>query len=270
MTRPRIVLVEDDAALRRFVEMVLEDLAVNIVACENVPQAIAALRAEPVDLLITDLMMPGETGIDLLNQLKAEPTLAGEAKIMVMSAGLTSSIRAQLAQHTVWQVIEKPVSVVLLEQSIVSALGDKLDHQAAKDAVPLELEAPTTSPPQSPSQLPIASLAHLELGVALVEPHVDTYFGGDMALYTAYRDACLAEIPNDIRQADISAQNADWTTLRRVAHDLSSVLAALGKHHLSTLAKTLELASQAGDAALAQANWSALRTPLQAIAQGAH
>lgn len=249
MKRPRIVLVEDDAALRRFVEMVLEDLPLDVVACKNVQQALAALHAAPADLIVTDLMMPGETGIDLLNQLKAKPDLAASAPIIVMSAGLTTTMRAELARHEVLQVIEKPVSVVRLEQSVVAALGDKLNPVAIARTAKNNERAEHVEPHPEP----------------VVEPHVAAFFGGDIDLYTAYRDACLAEIPNDIRHADTSAGNADWPALRLVAHNLSSVLAALGKHHLSSLAKALELASQAGDAAVAQANWSALRTPLQAM-----
>jgi CheY-like chemotaxis protein len=257
--RPRIVLVEDDAALRRFVEMVLEDLPLDVIACEDVQEAVTALRAAPADLILTDLMMPGETGIDLLNQLKAEPNLTASAQIIVMSAGLTTAMRTELARHSILQVIEKPVSVVLLEQSIVAALGDKLAHQGSIDAA--------VSNPE-PTLPPVSSRTEPRVKPE-VEPHIAAYFGGDLDLFTAYRDACLAEIPNDIRQADTSAGNADWAALRLVAHNLSSVLTALGKRHLSSLAKALELASQAGDAAVARANWSALRTPLQAMTHGA-
>ena len=37
MTRPRVLLVEDDPSLRRFVRMALEELPIDLIECDSVP-----------------------------------------------------------------------------------------------------------------------------------------------------------------------------------------------------------------------------------------
>ena len=86
MSRPRVVFVDDDAALRRLAELSFEGMDVDLVLCDGAEAARAALRAGPADLLITDLMMPGETGIELLHSLVQAPALRGNARLAVFSA----------------------------------------------------------------------------------------------------------------------------------------------------------------------------------------
>jgi len=65
--------------------------------CDSVAAAIQILHATPVQLVLTDLMLPGASGVDLLQQLRAAPELRGQAKVVVLSAGLTTAARQQLA-----------------------------------------------------------------------------------------------------------------------------------------------------------------------------
>jgi len=57
----RILVVEDEAALSRFVVTLLEGLGYAVVAVSDGEQAIAALNgAEPIDLLLSDVVLPGD------------------------------------------------------------------------------------------------------------------------------------------------------------------------------------------------------------------
>ena len=69
----------------------------SLVACASVAEALAALREAPVQLLLTDLMMPGENGLDLLQHLVDEPALRGGALQVVFSAGLGAAAQERLA-----------------------------------------------------------------------------------------------------------------------------------------------------------------------------
>ena len=75
MSTPKVLLVEDDSSIARFVQMALEELPIELVTCANVPDAMQALHAGGVELIITDLMLPGESGIDLVQRLLQEPCL---------------------------------------------------------------------------------------------------------------------------------------------------------------------------------------------------
>ena len=90
MSTPKVLLVEDDSSIARFVQMALEELPIELVTCANVHDAMQALHAGGVELIITDLMLPGESGIDLVQRLLQEPVQGRRIPVAVFSAGLTS------------------------------------------------------------------------------------------------------------------------------------------------------------------------------------
>ena len=244
---PRVLLVEDDASLRRFVTMALEELALTLVTCSSVAEGLVALNQGSFDLIVTDLMMPGESGFDLLDHLQANPALRGAAKLVVLSAGLTAPVRQRLAAYALWRLIDKPVSVVALEACVTEALADR------------DLSASTTGAAANP---PAANGKTLS---AEQQAAVEAYFEGDMELFDAYNQACQEQFPNDLSNGEKSFQNADWKNLRMVAHSLKSVLQTLGHDSMSGEARALEAACVAGDAAAIPAHWPPLRDALSGL-----
>ena len=111
MTRPRLLLVEDDALIRRFVAMALEDEDLDVVAAESLAQARQALQQGPFALVMCDLMLPDGNGLELLREM-AQPTsgAAGVARV-VFSAGVSAAVHRQLLQAGVFQVLGKPVTL---------------------------------------------------------------------------------------------------------------------------------------------------------------
>jgi CheY-like chemotaxis protein len=66
-----ILLAEDDAALREIVSIQLEELGYTVLAASNGPEAIRiAEKQEGIDLLLTDVVMPGMSGPQLADRLK--------------------------------------------------------------------------------------------------------------------------------------------------------------------------------------------------------
>ncbi|MFO1015012.1 MAG: response regulator [Caulobacteraceae bacterium] len=61
---PRILLAEDDDSLRGFLTRALERAGYDVRACADGEEAVDAL-AEPWDLLLTDIVMPGMDGIEV-------------------------------------------------------------------------------------------------------------------------------------------------------------------------------------------------------------
>jgi hypothetical protein len=69
-----VLIVDDDAVVRRMVERVLRRATYTVLAASSGPEALALARAHPgpIDLLVTDMVMPGMTGKDLIRELSAE------------------------------------------------------------------------------------------------------------------------------------------------------------------------------------------------------
>ena len=237
MDTPRVLLVEDDPLLRRFVRMALEELPLQLLECDGVPAAMDILAGTQVQLIITDLMLSGASGIDLLQSLQRTPTLQAQAKTMVLSAGLTPEVRAKLAPLNVWRMLSKPVSLQLLEDSVMEALND---------VPPTESAAPQQLTPDD-------------------RHAADTYFAGDLELFHSYRTACLLQFPHDIRAGNAACAPLDLPALRRIAHSLKSVLQTLGYTDLSAQAWALENLCHTGQADPALYGWSGLRAQLQAL-----
>jgi len=70
-TMPRILVVEDDAALREALTDTLELAGQRVVSAENGEAALALLGREKVDMVLSDVQMPGMDGHELLRRVKA-------------------------------------------------------------------------------------------------------------------------------------------------------------------------------------------------------
>lgn len=246
MTCPRVLLVEDDASIVRFVSAALEELPIGLLARQSVQEAWQAVLEQPVALIISDLMLPGGSGADLLRRLRASPQAAHRAMpVIVLSAGLNADMLHDLQALGVFRALSKPVSVRALESCVSEALG--LAEQPEHAGLGGEQ-----------GRTPQASPAEDALHAA-----VATYFGGDRALFDAYRSSCLAQFADDVVQGDTAVRGRDAQGLRRVAHSLKSVLLTLGDAEASELARGTEGAAAAGDAGAAAALWGRLRERLR-------
>lgn len=83
MGRTTILLADDEHTLRENLAQVLGDEGFEVISCGDGAQALKVLRQQSIDALITDLRMPGVTGMDLIQQARK---LAPDAVIMIATA----------------------------------------------------------------------------------------------------------------------------------------------------------------------------------------
>ena len=70
-----ILLVEDENDIRKIYAEVLTDAGFEVREAADGTQAMAMVKSEPWDLLLLDIMLPGEDGIHILKDLKKVDTL---------------------------------------------------------------------------------------------------------------------------------------------------------------------------------------------------
>ena len=249
MTLPKILLIEDDASITQFVRMALEDLEIELLACTNVADAWRVLEAGGIRLVLTDLMLPGESGIDLMHRLRNHAGSVPAVPVAVFSAGLTPPVRDKLTALGVWRMLSKPIPVMELEGCVREAL--------ALVAAPAAAPSPPVSAVQGAPGLPPLTLAESEA--------VTTHFGGDERLFRAYRASCHAQFAADVRQGDAAHVAGDWQALRRLAHSLGTVLLTLGHPDGSAMARALEDVASEPDVAACQQGWARLRAFLTTL-----
>lgn len=85
----RVLIVDDNPSIGRVALRVLSRAGHDAVSVGSVAEAREALLGEPFDFVVSDVMMPRETGLDLyLWVAERLPTLAG--RVMLMSSGVSS------------------------------------------------------------------------------------------------------------------------------------------------------------------------------------
>ena len=72
MNTGRILVVDDDESLRRVLQVQLEQDGYSVVSAASAQQAFSLLQLRAYDLVITDLKMPGLSGMDVLKQVKSQ------------------------------------------------------------------------------------------------------------------------------------------------------------------------------------------------------
>lgn len=80
--RATLLVVDDDAELRELLQEYLEQKGYAVVCVEDAPAMDAALASQAVDLVVLDIMLPGEDGLSIARRLKEQ----GNSPIIMLSA----------------------------------------------------------------------------------------------------------------------------------------------------------------------------------------
>jgi CheY-like chemotaxis protein len=81
----RVLLIEDNEDIREGLSILLESEGYDIVAAGSAEDGLAILRKQAFDLVITDYMLPGESGGWMVEQARRESCL-GEARVVMITA----------------------------------------------------------------------------------------------------------------------------------------------------------------------------------------
>lgn len=118
-TLPRVLVAEDDAAIRRLLATTLRRRRLEVEVAEDGAAALRALERARWDVLITDLMMPRVTGWDVLRWLREHPERQ-PASVIVVSATDRELLR-ELDPTVVNAIIFKPFDVLQLGAYVKNA-----------------------------------------------------------------------------------------------------------------------------------------------------
>ena len=67
---PRILIVDDELPIRQFLRRILEQAGYDVIDAADGEEAIRAASGGSIDLLVTDLVMPGKEGIELIQHFR--------------------------------------------------------------------------------------------------------------------------------------------------------------------------------------------------------
>jgi CheY-like chemotaxis protein len=118
--RQRVLIADDDASIRRMLAVSLRKDYRTADACDG-SEALDAMRAGEVDLVLLDLMMPKVTGWEVLAQRAAAPELR-KIPVIVITAGRGDNV-AKIPADTICALLPKPFELESLRALVKSCLG---------------------------------------------------------------------------------------------------------------------------------------------------
>jgi CheY-like chemotaxis protein len=121
---PNILIVDDDIHLRQVIEQMLAIRGHQVYTAANGKSAIEIVEQLPIDLVITDILMPDMDGYELISALRKLPA---PPRIIAMSGGsgrLDSDYLLRVAQSMkVDKLLGKPLRLAEIDAAIFEVLG---------------------------------------------------------------------------------------------------------------------------------------------------
>lgn len=91
----KILVVDDFSTMRRITKTILKQLGFeNVVEAEDGKMALLQLHSERFDFVVTDWNMPQMTGLELLKEIRKDPSLKHIPVLMVTAEALPQNIMA--------------------------------------------------------------------------------------------------------------------------------------------------------------------------------
>jgi len=125
-----VLLVEDDGQVRRLTHRLLEQEGYTVVAAPNAAGALAlSSRGEPIDLVLTDVVMPGMNGPELVELLRRERPGVG---VLYMSGYADDQVIGRRELEADALLLEKPFTRELLGRKVREALAAGPGRRSAR------------------------------------------------------------------------------------------------------------------------------------------
>ncbi len=122
MANERVLIVDDEKNIVTSLQEILNDEGYEIITAEDGLEALEMVQAEPPDLVLLDIWIPGIDGIEVLQTIK---TYHPEIEVLVMSGHGTIDTAVKATKLGAYDFIEKPFSLDQLVLSVERALKQK-------------------------------------------------------------------------------------------------------------------------------------------------
>lgn len=119
--RPRILVVDDEQAVRDLLSKTLTMADYDVDAADDGPSALEKMRAVEYDLLITDLKMPGMDGLSVIREARK---LAADLRVIIITGYSTEASAIEAINLGVSGYLTKPFRLPRILEAAARALGE--------------------------------------------------------------------------------------------------------------------------------------------------
>ena len=125
---PRILVVDDEKSMRELLEILLLKHGYSVVCAENGSEALAMLRSQSFDLVITDIRMKPVNGLEVLKHCKE---IAPRTPVIMISAYASTELAVEAMNEGAYDFFPKPFNNDQILSVISGALRDRADDQVS-------------------------------------------------------------------------------------------------------------------------------------------
>jgi CheY-like chemotaxis protein len=120
----RVVFVEDEDDLRELSTEVLRASGAHVAEARSVAEAILLVESWRPDVLVSDLGLQGENGVELIRRVRSLPAGRGRAVPAIALTGWTALEDARVALRAGFQVhVAKPIDAWMLTHAVANVAG---------------------------------------------------------------------------------------------------------------------------------------------------
>jgi DNA-binding NtrC family response regulator len=117
--RGSVLVVDDHADARESMAFVLRQAGHRVEGCSSAAEALHRIQNEQFDCIVTDLKMPGMSGIEFILQLEERRY---QAQVVMVTAHASVATAVQAMRHGAFDYIEKPFDAEQLEELVAQAV----------------------------------------------------------------------------------------------------------------------------------------------------
>lgn len=229
----KILVVDDNRDLRTYLSDILRQAGYQVVTARNGEEGIRAAINQPPNLIVTDLMMPGVSGLDLIRQLRSDEELKG-TPIILLTAKADEASRIDGTERGADAYLSKPFN----DRELLAEVRNLLALKANEDRVK-QLNTYLTESVLGrflpPAMVKKAATGELTLSME-PEPRLVTILFSDIVGFTqlsnTLRSRRIAQLLNEYLEAMAEAVFANGGTVDKFVGD--AIVALFGAPEEST------------------------------------
>ncbi|MCL9684278.1 PAS domain-containing hybrid sensor histidine kinase/response regulator [Legionella maioricensis] len=242
---PRLLLVEDNHIALLTLENIATQAGCRFSSAIDGESALNLAKTESFDLIITDLGLPGISGIDFTHQLREFEKEQHKKPIPIigLTAHAENKIKKECLQSGMNAAFTKPMNPEILEKIKLTYLSSinfsSIKTKSAKTANSKKLGADLPDSEEELFKLEAFPLLNAKSALANMGNNA-------VLLNNILKSMVEQEIPNDIMELENAHRSNDWETIEKLAHRMKGGLVYCGTTKLVHACQYLERYRKAG------------------------
>ena len=138
MTKPTVLVIDDDPTIMQLFEAQLSEAGCSVLTASNGENGLTLMHSEPIDLVLTDFMMPSLNGLEFARAV-GNQTGWSDTKIVFISANEQPEYRARALELGAIDYLPKSLGAETIVRRVVAHLAPSQPSSDTHDAQPTSL-----------------------------------------------------------------------------------------------------------------------------------